>query len=160
MRFLAVLLLICSFSSVYADDCGLVPLITIFYVGLISIFIIILGSLVKIGFVKHFTRVRKKDAVIIAIAMNIISLIIGLPVSYIMLSRLVYSSSYLTAMLGCFLLYISIVFLNTWIEGEIIQRKLLRSLSKTYRWLFVANAISIGISIIFALIFVLIKLGY
>lgn len=75
MRVLFLLFLICSFSSVHADDCGLlIGLLTIFSIGLLCIFIIIFGSLVKIGFVRHFTRVRWKNAVIVAITMNIISL--------------------------------------------------------------------------------------
>jgi len=160
MKFLFVLLLICNVSSVHAGDGAVIPLITIFSIGLISIFIIILGSLVKIGFVKHFTRVRQKDAVIVAIMMNVISLIIGLPISYMTLIMVLDSSSYLTAILGCLLLYVFMVFFNTWIEGEIIQVKLDQPLSKTYKWLSIANAISVGISVIFACCLFICKLVY
>ena len=108
----------------------------------------------KIGFLKHFTRVRGKDAVILAIMMNIISFIIEIPVLYKVLSIIMEARSYWIAAFESLLIYIFMLFFCAWIEGEIIQIKIDYSISKTFRWLSVANAISIGISVIFVWLFV------
>lgn len=153
-RFLFLLLAVCSFSSVYAGDDDVIPIVTMICIGLGSIPVITLGSLIKIGFVKRFTRVRWKHAAITAIMMNVISFVLGLPVLYMTLNRVFDSRSNLIAIFGCLLIYILMVFFYTWIEGEIIYMKLGHSLSKTFRWLSIANAITIVICAIFTYLFV------
>jgi hypothetical protein len=155
MKLLFLLLFCFSFSSAHAGDGDVVPITSIVLIGLVSIPTVILGSLIKIGFVKHFTRVRRKDAVIIAIGMNIISFIFGLPILYnalcIALLPKLYNAlgialnSTISYIFGGLFVCIPMVFVNTLIEGGIIQMKLDRPFSKTYRWLSVANAISVGI---------------
>ncbi len=154
MKRLFVFLLICSVPSVYAGDDDAIPIVTMICIGLGSIPIITLGSLIKIGFVKCFTRVRWKQVTIVAIMMNVISFVLGLPVLYTILNRVFDSRSNLIAIFGCLLTYILMVFFYTWIEGEIIYMKLGHSLSKTFRWLSVANAITIVICAICTYLFI------
>jgi len=159
MRLLCFLILFFSFSSAYAGDGAVIPIIAIIYIVLVSIPTIIFGSLIKIGFVKHFTRLRRKDAVNIALAMNIISFILGLPILYnalrIALSTELYNAlgialnSTISYIFGGLLVCIPMVLVNTLIEVGIIQMMEKLPFSKTFRWLFVANAISIGICVIF-----------
>jgi len=154
MRFALFILLICNFSSVYAD--AIWP--TMFVAEKqVSIPIIVLGLLIEIGFVKYFTKVSLKRAAIVATVMNaasatvgtilitVIGAIVGLS---IMLSIDWISIPYIN-LWGLFAFWLSgyvfAIFMNIWIEGSVIQIMQKLPFSKTFHWLFFANAITVGI---------------
>lgn len=151
MRFLFLLLVVCSFSSVHADV--LWPSVVI-VLGKISIPVIIAGLLIEIGFVKYFTKVGWRKTIIVAVLMNAVSATLG--------SFLIYISKFFDAIfhfiiIDYFLLWLIsypvAVLINTVIEGITIRLILKLPLSKTFCWLSVANVITIGICIIYLCLF-------
>ncbi|MCR4624128.1 MAG: hypothetical protein K5780_05850 [Alphaproteobacteria bacterium] len=151
MRFLFLLLAVCSFSSVHADV--LWPSVVI-ALGKISIPVIIAGLLIEIGFVKYFTKVGWRKTIVVAVLMNAVSATFG--------SFLIYISKFFDAilhfiMINYFLLwlisYLVAVLINTVIEGITIRLILKLPLSKTFRWLSAANVITIGICVIYLYLF-------
>jgi len=157
MRFLAILLLICSFSSVHADVVW--PSMYI-VAGRFSIPVIISGLLVEIGFVKYFTKVGWIKTIVVTTVMNAISATVG--VILILLTGLVaeaFASFVTLGKIGTFhwfhwlVSYVAAILTNTILEGAIIRLIMKLSLSKTFRWLFVANAISVGVCAIYLYLF-------
>ena len=150
MRIFLWLLLVCSFSSVHAD----VVWPSMYIVsGRFSIPVIISGLLIEIGFVKYFTKVSWKRAIIVATVMNAVSATVGTFLIAILglLIDVAWLFDFYTK-LGMplfhwthFLLaYIFAVLVNILIEGDIIKIMTKLPLSKTFYWLFVANAITVG----------------
>jgi len=152
MKFLFVLLLICNVSSVHADVIW--PSVYIVS-GRFSIPVIISGLLIEIGFVKYFTKVGWIKTIVVTTVMNAISATVG--VILILITGLV------AAVFACFISktwtfhwlvsYVAAILTNTILEGAIIRLMLKLSLSKNFRWLFVANAISVGICAVYLYLF-------
>ena len=164
MRFLFLISLICSFSSAHANFIWPTAFLAEKW---FSIPVIILGLLIEIGFVKYFTKVSWRKSAIVGAAMNmasatvgvVFSLIVGLfaaallhtPIAMIFdgIARAMKIRIDIDLMVLFWLIgYISSVLVNIWIEGSIIQKMIKLPLSKTFRWLFFANAISVGICLI------------
>ena len=164
MRFLFLIFLICSFSSAHANFIWPTAFLAEKW---FSVPVIILGLLIEIGFVKYFTKVSWRKSAIVGAAMNIASatagiacsLIVGIfaalllhtPIAMIFdgIARAMKIKIDINLMVLFWLIgYISSVLVNIWIEGAIIQKMIKLSISKTFRWLFFANAISIGMCLI------------
>lgn len=155
MKFLSVILLICCFSSVYAD--AVWPSMYI-AAGRVSISVIIVGLLIEIGFVKYFTKVSWIKTIIVAIVMNAASATLGsILIAYSGVFGLILSLTMTSiALFGWFqwlISYALAIFINTVVEGITIRLILKLPLSKTYRWLAVVNAITIGICAIYLYLF-------
>ena len=118
---------------------------------------IILSLLIKIGFIQYFTKVDWKRSVIVGTVMNAVSATIG---TYLIgILGLIIDMAWLFdfyAKLGMSLFhwthflmtYVFAIFVNILIEGDIVKIIMKLPISKTFRWLFFANAISIGICMI------------
>ena len=158
MRVLFLLFLICSFSSVHADFIWPTAFLAERW---FSIPAIVAGLLIEIGFVRYFSKVDWRKSVIVGAAMNIASATVGAVFSLIVglfASMLLYTpialifdamKSKTDVMVLYWLIgYLCSILVNVWIEGTIIQKTIKLSLSKTFRWLFFANAISIGMCLI------------
>lgn len=158
MRFLFLLLAVCSFSSAHANVIWPTAFLAEKW---FSIPAIILGLLIEIGFVRYFTKVGWKKSAIVGAAMNIASATVGAVFSSIVgvfASALLYMpielildamKSKTDVMVLYWLIgYLCSILVNVWIEGTIIQKMIKLSLSKTFQWLFLANAISIGMCVI------------
>lgn len=158
MRILFLLLSVCCFSSVYADFIWPTAFLAERW---FSIPAIVAGLLIEIGFVRYFTKVDWRKSVIVGAAMNIASATVGAVFSLIVglfASMLLYTpialifdamKSKTDVMVLYWLIgYLCSILVNVWIEGTIIQKMIKLSLSKTFQWLFFANAISIGICVI------------
>ena len=154
MRFLFLISLICSFSSAHANFIWPTAFLAEKW---FSIPVIILGLLIEIGFVKYFTKVSWRKSAIVGAAMNIasatvgvvFSLIVGVLVSFTLLAPVGLIFRRMNIMVLYWLIgYICSILVNVWIEGSIIQKMIKLSISKTFQWLFFANAISVGICLI------------
>ncbi|MBO4405333.1 MAG: hypothetical protein J5821_01230 [Alphaproteobacteria bacterium] len=153
MRFLFVPLLVCNVFSVHAD----VVWPTVFIAARwVSIPVIVLGLLIEIGFVKYFTKVGWKRAIIVATVMNaasatvgtILTAVIGGIVGLSIMLSIDWGSIPYISVWGPFVFwlygYIFAILMNIWIEGGIIQMMQKLPFSKTFHWLFFANAITVG----------------
>ncbi|MBO7453906.1 MAG: hypothetical protein K5766_01895 [Alphaproteobacteria bacterium] len=147
MRFLFLLLSVCCFSSVHADVVW-----PSMYIASAqgSIPIIISGLLIEIGFVKYFTKVGWIKTIVVTTVMNAVSATVGLV--FILISGLVadaFASFVTLGKTGTFhwfhwlTSYVFAILTNTMLEGIIIKLIMKLPISKTFRWLFVANAITI-----------------
>ena len=128
--------------------------------GMLSIKVILLGLIVELFFVKHFTKVNWQKASIVTFLMNLITTILGM--IFIPLSGLgsefifdfvfhaydkfgigtFHWSHWLTA-------YLLVIFINTFIEGLVIKLTLKIKIAKTFWWLLIANAMSVFICFLF-----------
>lgn len=162
MRILFVILSVCCFSSVYANFIWPTAFLAERWY---SIPAIVTGLLIEIGFVKYFTKVGWKKSAIVGAAMNVASatagvvcsLIVGLFASVLLYAPIamifdgierVMKSQMDFMVLYWLTGYICSILVNIWIEGAIIQKMIKLPISKTFRWLFFANAISIGMCLI------------
>ena len=118
-----------------------------------SAWAIVGGLIVEIGFVKYFTKCSWLKTVLVSIAMNIASATLGnialifggLGLEFILLP--VSPATFLLS--HWFLSYFLGIIINTLIEGGIIRLILKLKFKDTYKWLALANAISIIIGIIY-----------
>lgn len=154
MRILFLLLAVCCFSSVRADVVWSTMFIAARWT---SIPVIVAGLLVEIGFVKYFAKVGWIKTIVVTILMNAVSATIGAYLIGILgaIIDIAWLFDFYTK-LGMplfhwthfFLAYVFAVLVNVCIEGDIIKIMMKLPISKTFRWLFFANAISIGICVI------------
>ena len=128
--------------------------------GMLSIKVILLGLILELFFVKHFTKVSWKKAATVTFVMNLITTMLG--IIFIPLSGLgsefvfdfvfhaydkfgigtFHWSHWLTA-------YLLVILINTIIEGLFIKLTLKIKILKTFWWLLIANAISVFICFLF-----------
>lgn len=128
--------------------------------GMLSIKVILIGSIIELFFVKYCTKVDWKKAFIVTILMNLITTILG--IIFIPLSGLgsefvfdfvfhaydkfgigsFHWSHWLTA-------YLLVIFINTFIEGMFIKLTLKLTFKKIFWWLLIANSLSVFICFLF-----------
>lgn len=128
--------------------------------GMLSIKVILLGLIFELLFVKHFTKVSWKKALIVTFLMNLITTILGMifiPLSGLG-SEFVFDfvfHAYDKFGIGTFhwshwlAAYLLVIVINTVIEGLFIKVTLKIKLLKTFWWLMIANAISVFICFLF-----------
>lgn len=145
---IAFFLFISTVSTVHADFIW--PAYYFLVAGFIPIWVIIGGLIIETGFVKYFTKVSYRKAILLSVLMNLVSAILGAIFCLIglMIAGKVYpytlkilpSGWYVHALTA---VNISAVFINTLIEGQVIKLMLKLKFKHTYKWLLVANAISV-----------------
>ena len=128
--------------------------------GMLSIKVILLGLIVELFFVKFFTKVNWKKALIVTFLMNLITTILGMifiPLSGLG-SEIVFDfvfHAYDKFGIGTFhwshwlVAYLLVILINTLIEGLFIKLTLKIKLLKTFWWLMTANAISVFVCFLF-----------
>ena len=118
--------------------------------GIASIKVIIIGLLIEIFFVKFFTDIRWLKAGIITVIMNFITCLLGqvfIPISGLFVELIPPHKTFHWS--HWFLDYLLAIFINTIIEGFVIKFILKLKFKNIFIWLFIANAISILICILF-----------
>lgn len=118
--------------------------------GMASIKVIIIGLLVELFFVKFFTNVHWLKASIITVLMNAITCLLGMvliPISGLFVEIIPLHKTFHWT--HWFLDYLLAILINTLIEGLIIKLILKLKFKNIFVWLFIANAISILLCIIF-----------
>lgn len=156
-RFLFLIFLICIFPYVYAD-----VIWPSMYIASAqgSIPVIIAGLLIEIGFVKYFTKVGWIKTIVVTTVMNAVSATVGRIL--ILISGLIATAFASFVTFGktgtfhwfhWFVSYIFAILTNTILEGAVIRLMMKLSLSKTFRWLAAANAITIIICAIYLCLF-------
>ncbi len=121
--------------------------------GMRSWYVILIGLLIEIVFVKHFLKQRYLKAVFIAFLMNLVSTILG--VIAIPLSGLIGEILLIPFGTGTFhsthwlLSYIFAILSNVFLEGFVVKLVFKFEFQKMFWWLCVANAMSIIICILF-----------
>ena len=128
--------------------------------GMLSLKVIFLGLIIELFFVKYFTDINWKKALIITILMNLITAILGIlliPLSGLgaeFVFEFVFHA-YDKFGIGTFhwshwlVSYLLVIFINTLIESLLIKLSLKLNLKKTFWWLFIANGISVLLCVIF-----------
>lgn len=117
--------------------------------GMASIKVVLVGLLVELFFVKFFTNTHWLKASIITIIMNAVTCLLGMiliPISGLFVELLPTKTFHWSHWL---LDYLLAIILNTLIEGLIIKLILKLKFKNILWWLFIANAISILICILF-----------
>ena len=117
--------------------------------GMVSLKVIVLGLLIELVFVKIFTNINWLKASIITIIMNGVTCLLGvvlIPISGLFVELLPTKTFHWT---HWFLDYLLAILINTIIEGLIIKLILKLKLKRIFIWLFIANAISILVCILF-----------
>ena len=128
--------------------------------GMLSIKVILLGLIIELFFVKHFTKVNWQKALTVTFLMNLITTILG--IIFIPLSGLgsefVFDfvfHAYDKFGIGTFhwshwlIAYLLVIFMNTFIESLFIKLTLKIKTAKTFLWLLIANAMSVFICFLF-----------
>ena len=121
--------------------------------GMLSWYVILLGFVVEIIFVKYFLKETYLKSVLIAFIMNLISTVLGLIL--IPLSGLVGEILLIPFGTGTFhfthwlLSYILAILINVVIEGLTVKFIFKNKFKKLFWWLFMENAVSIIICILF-----------
>lgn len=121
--------------------------------GMRSWYVILIGIIAEIIFVKYFLKHSYLKSVSIAFVMNLISTILG--VVAIPLSGFIGEILMIPFDTGTFhpthwlMSYIFAVFSNVLIEGFTVKIIFKHSFKKMFWWLFVANAISVIVCILF-----------
>lgn len=118
--------------------------------GMASIKVVIVGLITELFFVKFFTNISLLKASIITVIMNTVTCILGMlliPISGLFVELLPpFKTFHWTHWL---LDYLLAILINTVIEGFIIKLILKLKFKNVFIWLFVANAISILMCILF-----------
>ena len=121
--------------------------------GRMSLWVIIGGLIVETGFVKYFTKENWKKSILVSVSMNLATGFLGTfliflggmgleglleVVEYVLNIhvRTFHWTHWIAA-------YVFAIVINTLIEGGVIKLMLKLKFKDTYKWLFVANAISI-----------------
>lgn len=118
--------------------------------GMVSIKVILVGLLVELFFVKFFTDTHWLKAIGITILMNGTTCLLGIiliPISGLFVELIPPHKTFHWT--HWFLDYLLAILINTAIEGFIIKLILKLKFKNIFTWLFIANAISILICIIF-----------
>ena len=127
--------------------------------GMTSLHVILSGLAVESIFVKYFAKLIWKKAILISLLMNIVTTILGIvliPLSGLF-SELVFDAVfhvYDKFGIGTFhwshwlVSYLSVILLNTFIEGICVKIALNLRIKQTFMWLLAANAISVLICFI------------
>lgn len=128
--------------------------------GMLSLNVIIIGLIIEWLFVKYYTKINWKNALITAILMNLITTVLGIvliPLSGLG-SELVFDlifHAYDKFGIGTFhwshwiVSYLLIIFINTFIEGLYIKIALKRKFREIFWWMLIANGISVFICFLF-----------
>lgn len=128
--------------------------------GMLSIKIILLGLIIELFFVKHFTKVNWQKALTVTFLMNLITTILGMifiPLSGLG-SEFIFDfvfHAYDKFGIGTFhwshwlIAYLLVMFMNTFIECLFIKLTLKRTILKTFWWLLIANSISVFLCFLF-----------
>lgn len=128
--------------------------------GMLSLKIIFLGLIIELLFVKYFTKINWKKAIIITLIMNLITTALGIiliPVSGLGI-EFVFDfvfHAYDKFGIGTFhwshwlVSYMLVILINTLIEGFFIKLALKRRLKETFFWLLIANGISVFLCFLF-----------
>lgn len=117
--------------------------------GMASIKVILVGLWIELFFVKFFTNTHWLKAGIITVVMNAVTCLLGMiliPISGLFVELLPTKTFHWSNWL---LDYLLAILLNTLIEGLIIKLILKLKFKNILWWLFIANAISILICILF-----------
>ena len=122
--------------------------------GMLSFKVIIAGLIIELLFVKYFTKIVWKKALIIATLMNLVTAVLGIaliPLSGLA-SEFVFDfvfHAYDKFGIGTFhwshwlVSYILVVFINTFIESLFINLTLKFKIKKIFWWMLIANGISV-----------------
>ena len=128
--------------------------------GMLSIKVILLGLIIELFFVKHFTKVNWQKALTVTFLMNLITTILGMifiPLSGLG-SEFIFDfvfHAYDKFGIGTFhwshwlAAYLLVIFINTITEGLFIKLILKIKILKTFWWLLIANAMSVFICFLF-----------
>jgi hypothetical protein len=128
--------------------------------GMLSIKVILLGLIIELFFVKHFTKINWQKALTVTFLMNLITTILGMifiPLSGLG-SEFVFDfvfHAYDKFGIGTFhwshwlAAYLLVIFINTVTEGLFIKLTLKIKILKTFWWLLIANAMSVFICFLF-----------
>lgn len=115
-------------------------------------YIIVLGLVVEFFAVKFFGKASWKKSAIIAVAMNVISALVGLvliPVSGILTEFLLFPFEQGTFHLSHWIAdYVFVAVVNTCIEGLSIKWIFKYEFKRVFWWLFAANAVSVALSVL------------
>lgn len=128
--------------------------------GMLSIKVILLGLIIELFFVKHFTKINWQKALTVTFLMNLITTILGMvfiPLSGLG-SEFIFDfvfHAYDKFGIGTFhwshwlAAYLLVIFINTITEGLFIKLTLKIKILKTFWWLLIANAMSVFICFLF-----------
>lgn len=116
---------------------------------MLSIKVIIICLIIELFFVKLYTNTRWLKACMATLAMNIASCLLGfvlIPISSLVAEVLPFNTFHWTHWLASYIFAIAI---NAIIESFIIKLLLKLKIKSVFKWLFVANTISILTCILF-----------
>ena len=118
--------------------------------GMLSIKVIIAGLLIELLFVKFFAHINWIKASVTTFIMNSITCVLGMiliPVSGIFIELI---SPFSTFHWSHWLLsYLSVILINTSIEGLVVKISLKQNFKSVFWWLFMANVLSVLVCILF-----------
>ncbi len=117
--------------------------------GIVSLKVIIVCLLVELFFVKFYTNIRWLNACIVTFVMNLVSALLGIiliPVSGLFAELMPFNTFHWTHWLISYMFAIAI---NTTLEGFTVKLILKLKFKNTFLWLFIANAISILLCVLF-----------
>ena len=118
--------------------------------GMTSLKVIIIGLLIELFFVKFFTNTHWLKASIITVIMNGVTCLLGMvliPISGIFVEIIPPHKTFHWT--HWFLDYLLAILINTLLEGLILKLILKLKFKNIFTWLFIANAISILICVLF-----------
>ena len=121
--------------------------------GMMSWYVILIGFVIETAFVKYFLKDTYLKAVLIAFVMNLVSAVLGvlgIPISGLIVEILLIpfdtGTFHITHWLAS---YLFAILLNVAVEGLTVKIIFKHKFKKMFWWLFVANAISVFICILF-----------
>ena len=126
-------------STVYAD--AIWPGMFLF-AGVSSLIGILAGFAVELFFVKYFAKTKWSKAIAVTFIMNLVTTVLG-----IFVKETTFREDW-----DYFASFIIFAIVNTIIEGVVVKLSLKLAISRTFWWLFLANAISVGFGIIHILL--------
>jgi hypothetical protein len=160
---LLLILFFLNTVSLYADMFW--PALIIFYEGITKWWIIIIGLIIEIIFIKFFLKETIFKSIIIGITINVISALIGSVFTFHILGimpmlilkpfesllKSVFEYKYFSPV-HLILFYLLIIFSNTVIEGIALRGIFKKEFKRLFLWLLIANFFSVmifGINTIF-----------
>ncbi len=131
--------------------------------GMLSLKVIILGLIIELLFVRYFTKISWKIASITAIAMNLITTVLGIILIPLfgLGAEFIFDfvfHAYDKFGIGTFhwshwlVSYVLVILINTFIECLYIKLTLKLNFKKIFCWMFLANAISVFLCFLFLLV--------
>lgn len=120
-------------------------------VGMLSIWVILIGLIIEILFVKFFTDIKWLKVILATIFMNAVTCMLGIVLIPIegLFAELVLIGSKTFHWSHWALSYFLVILVNTLIEGLILKLILKLKFKKIFGWLFTANFISVMICMIY-----------